>query len=443
METKLARIAQAARERPTEKFTSLFHLINERMLVACHREMEARRAPGTDGVTKNEYGEQLEANVHGLVERLKRQAYKPQPAKRSYIPKPGASKMRPLGMPCYEDKLVQAALAKIMNAIYEADFLDCSYSFRSGRGCHQALGELARIIETKNVNTVVDADIKGFYDHVDHQWLLKFVAHRIADPNILRLVARFLKAGVMEAGIVYDTPEGTPQGGVVSPILANIYLHYVLDLWFEKAVKKACRGEAYMVRYADDFVCCFQYENEAKAFLKALKERLGKFNLEIAEDKTRIIAFGRNAKADGQSGGKRKPDTFDFLGFTHYCGTSRCGRFRVKRKTSRKKFRASLQKCNIWLRKNRHLPVAELMGALWKKLQGYYRYYGVTDNSAMLGRFRYQVRRMLFKWLNRRSQRKSFDWKRFELFMAKHPLPRPKIYVNIYRVGPKLCYAGK
>ena len=432
LETKLARIAQVVRERPQERLTSLIHLINEETLMACHREMEAKRAPGVDGQTKEEYGKRLEENVHDLVARMKRWAYRPQPVRRVYIPKPGSGKMRPLGIPAYEDKLVQAALAKILNVVYEAEFLDCSYGFRPGRGCHLALAELARIIETRNVNYVVEVDIKGFFDHVDHGWLMKFLAHRIADPNLLRLIARFLKAGVMEAGIVYDTPEGTPQGGVVSPILANVYLHYVLDLWFEKAVKKACKGEAYMVRYADDFVCCFQYEGEAKAFLKALRERLGKFNLEIAEEKTRILAFGRKAEEESRRNGKGKPATFDFLGFTHYCGRSRRGRFRVKRKTSRKKFRASLKRCNEWLRRNRHLPMAELMAELGKKLQGYYRYYGVTDNSAMLGEFLHHVRRLLFKWLNRRSQRKSFDWERFNLLLAKHPLPRPKIHVNLY-----------
>ncbi|MGE5549546.1 MAG: group II intron reverse transcriptase/maturase, partial [Bacteroidota bacterium] len=339
METQLARITEIAKAKPDERFTSLAHLINERTLAESHREMDPRKASGVDGVTKEEYGKDLEANLLGLVARMKRQAYKPQPVRRKYIPKPGTGKMRPLGIPSYEDKLVQAVLAKILNAIYEADFLRCSYGFRPERGAHDGLRALTEIIEKGKVNYIVDADIRGFFDHVDHEWLMKFVAHRIADPNIQRLISRFLRAGVVEAGIVYDTPEGTPQGGVVSPILANIYLHYVLDLWFEKAVKRSCRGAAYMVRYADDFVCCFQHENEARAFLKVLKERLAQFGLEIAEEKTRIIAFGRNVGEQSDEGG-REPETFDFLGFTHYGGVSRHGKFRVKRRTSKKKYRA-------------------------------------------------------------------------------------------------------
>ena len=433
METKLARIAEAAKVRPSEKFTSLAHLINERTLAERHRKMEIGKASGVDGETKATYSENLEANLQDLVARMKRQAYKPQPALRKYIPKQGTDKMRPLGLPSYEDKLVQGVLAKILGAIYEQDFLDCSHGFRPGRGCHEALRQLGEIIETRRVNYILDADIRGFFDHVDHEWLMKFVAHRVADPNVLRLIQRFLKAGVMEAGIVYDTPEGTPQGGVISPLLANVYLHYVLDLWFEKAVKRACRGEAYMVRYADDFVCCFQYEDDAKAFYGWLKERLKKFGLEIAEEKTRIIAFGRQAWQSHNNGGD-KPGTFDFLGFTHYCGTSRGGWFRVKRKTSRKKYRASLQRVYEWLAKNRHLPMRVMMRTLRPKVAGNHRYYGITDNLPMLRKFNYQVRKALYKWLNRRSQRRSLTWEQLDKFLKAFPLPKPVIHVNIYRV---------
>lgn len=252
METKLARIAEIAKERPEEKFTSLAHLINEQLLVTCHYELNGHKAPGIDEVTKTEYEKNLGDNLRNLVARMKKQAYKPQPVKRTYIPKPGTDKMRPLGIPAYEDKLVQLALSKVLNAIYEADFLDSSFGFRPNRGCHDALKVLNRITEERAINWIVDTDIRGFFDHVDHQWLMKFIGHRIADRNIHRLIVRFLKAGVMEAGITWDTPEGTPQGGVISPILANIYLHYVLDLWFEKVVRSKCRGNAYMVRYADD-----------------------------------------------------------------------------------------------------------------------------------------------------------------------------------------------
>jgi RNA-directed DNA polymerase len=432
METQLTRIAEVARKRPKEQFTSLAHLINEEMLTKCHEEMDARKATGVDQITKEEYAKNLRENIQNLIKRMKDQAYKPQPVRRTYIPKAGTKEMRPLGIPAYEDKLVQAALAKILTAIYEEDFLDCSYGFRRDRGCHDALKELNRIIETRNINYVVDADIKGFFNHVNHEWMKKLIAHRITDPNIQRLIARFLKAGAMEAGIRYDTPEGTPQGGVVSPILANVYLHYALDLWFEKVVKKWCRGEAYLIRYCDDFVCCFQYKEEAQAFYQALNGRLGKFGLELAGDKTRIIAFGRNALSENLREGKNKPETFDFLGFTHYGGKSRKGHYRVKRKTSRKKFRASIKRCKEWMKQNRHEPVENLIKALRVKLTGYYRYYGITDNSRRINQFLYQVHKLLFKWLNRRSQRKSFDWSKFELLMLEYPLPQPKIYINIY-----------
>jgi RNA-directed DNA polymerase len=388
-------------------------------------------------VTKGEYEANLDDNLADLMARMRRQAYKPQPARRVYIPKPGTDKQRPLGIPAYEDKLAQAVLAEILGAIYEVDFLDCSYGFRPGRGCHEALSALARIIEEKPVNYIVDADIKGFFNNVDHDWLLKFLEVRIADPNILRLISRFLKAGVVDAGIRYDTPEGTPQGGGASPILANIYLHYVLDLWFYLVVRKTCRGQAYLVRYCDDFICCFQYEEDARAFYQMLTPRLAKFNLDIADEKTKIIVFGRKAEETKQGGGK--PDTFDFLGFTHYCGTGRKGQFRVKRKTSAKKFRASLLRCKVWLQQNRNLPAVVLMNLMRVKMLGHYRYYGVTDNSRALSLFYLEAQKLLFKWLNRRSQRKSFDFHKFQLFLARYPLPKPQIYVNIYALKPGLA----
>lgn len=432
METKLLRIAQIAKEKPEERFNSLAHHINIETLKKSHNEMANGKAAGNDGETKDEYGKDLENNLKDLIERMKRQAYKPQPVRRVYIPKPGSDKKRPLGIPSYEDKLVQSALAGILNAIYEADFLDSSNGFRPGRGCHQALRELGRIIETKRINYIVDADIKGFFEHVDHEWLIKFLKLRIGDPNIIRLIIRFLKAGVIESGITYDTPEGTPQGGVISPILANVYLHYVLDLWFEKAIRKWCKGEAHIIRYADDFICCFEHEREAKAFYTMLIERLKQFNLEIAEDKTRILAFGRKALKDSEENGRGKPGTFDFLGFTHYCGKSQKGNFRVKRKTSRKKLRANLTRLQDWLRKNRTVVAKELMKALNRKLQGYYNYYGVTDNSRRLEEYVYQVTRILYKWLNRRSQKKSFNWETFtKNFLRQYPLAKPRIKVNL------------
>jgi group II intron reverse transcriptase/maturase len=397
--TKLAGIAKVARERPQEKFTSLAHLINEEMLTICHAEMDGKKAAGVDAVTKQMYGENLERNLRDLVQRMKRHAYRPQPARRTYIPKPGTSKQRPLGIPAYEDKLVQAALAKILTAIYEQEFLESSFGFRPNRSCHDAIKVLNVILIKRPINYIVDVDIKGFFDHVNHEWMVKFIEHRIKDPNIIRLIKRFLKAGIMEEGIKYETTEGTPQGGLASPVLANIYLHYVIDLWFEKCVRTRCRGAAFMVRYADDNAFCFENEEEADAFYRALPLRLNKFGLEISTEKSKIIAFGRNAsKSDDGSNnttGDGKPETFDFLGFKHYCSKSRNGKFRVKRKTSGKKFRASLLRFKSWIQENRHMLTEELMKKLRRKLQGYYQYYGITDNIAMLRRFLDEVKRHL------------------------------------------------
>jgi len=438
--TKLAGIAEVAKRRPNEKFTALAHLINVDMLRFCHIEMDGKKATGIDEVTKEAYDENLEENLADLVQRMKRQAYHPQPVKRVYIPKPGSDKKRPLGIPSYEDKLVQAALAKILSAIYEPEFLNNSFGFRPNRSCHDAIRALNDVLFFKPINYVADIDIRGFFEHIDHDWMIKFLEHRIQDPNIIRLIKRFLKSGVMENGVRHETLEGSPQGGLFSPIISNIYLHYVIDLWFEKRIRRQSRGEAYMVRYADDNIFCFQYEDEAKAFYKDLADRLKQFGLEISEEKSKIIAFGRYAgkkdKDDDGRNGRGKPETFDFLGFTHYCSTGKNGRFRVKRKTSSKKYRASLLRAKLWIQKNRHLPKDELIETLRQKLRGYYQYYGITDNREMLSNFYDKVKRHLFNNLNRRSQRRSYTWDKFALFIKKYPLPRPKIHVNLFEKRP-------
>ena len=432
METKLSRIAEIARTKPKESFTSLYHLLNEEMLLQCHRELNGHKAVGIDKVTKAEYEENLDENIQDLVQRLRRQSYRPLPVRRTYIPKGDGKGQRPLGISAYEDKIVQMGLSKILQAVYEADFLDCSYGFRPGRSAHDALRALNRVIEKGKISYVVDADIRGFFNNVDHGWLMKFIHLRIADPNLRRLIVKFLKAGIMENGKVESTDLGTPQGSIASPILANVYLHYALDLWFDVAVKKRCKGQAELVRYADDYVCCFQYKEDAEMFYSALISRLAKFKLEVAEEKTNILMFGRFAAQHREKKGIGKPETFDFLGFTHYCGTSRAGKFRVKRKTSKKKFRAKVQAVKTWLKETRHEGLDVIMETMRKKLVGHYRYYGITDNSKMLGRFRYEVSRLLFKWLNRRSQRQSFNYESYNRFLGRHPLPEPRIYVNIY-----------
>jgi len=434
MQTKLERIAEIAKERPEERFTSLVHLINEESLIQAHRQMKAKKAPGIDKVTKDKYEENLTENIRGLITRMKRNSYRPQPVLRRYISKIGTTKTRPLGIPAYEDKLVQLALKEILEAIYEQDFLNCSCGFRPQRGCHEALKALNYIIEKKGTNYLVDIDIKGFFEQLDHRRLMEFLSIRIADPKIKRLVVKFLKAGVMEEGRLFPTPVGTPQGGIISPLLANIYLHYVLDLWFIETVKKRCKGSVYLIRYADDAICCFQYPNEAHRFYQDLIERLKEFNLELAGGKSKIIPFGKDSLD------KVKPPTFDFLGFTHYASKSKKGKFRVKRKTCRKKFSASLKRCKEWLRTNRNMGIKIIMQKLTIKLLGYYRYYGITDNTKPLVNFRTEVGKLLFKWLNRRSQKRSFDWNKFNLFLRRYPLPYPKIYVHIYDLSPKLSY---
>jgi RNA-directed DNA polymerase len=440
METKLLRIAEIAKSDPKMKFTSLAHLLDKVSLVQCHSELPNKKASGINGTTKEQYSESLEENIEDLVSRLKSKSYRPVPVRRMYIPKLNSNKKRPLGIPDHEDKIVQKGITKILNSIYENDFLDCSFGFRPERNCHDALKILNYYTEKKSVNYVVDVDIKGFFDNVDHKWMMEFLKLRIADPSLLRIIGRFLKGGYMEEGKKYKTDTGTPQGGVISPILANVYLHYVLDLWFEKKIRKQCKGQAYIVRYADDFVCCFQYKSEAEQFFHSLKLRLKKFNLEIAEDKTKIIPFGRYAEKDAKRKGNSKPATFDFLGFTHYCGKSRQGKFRVKRKTSRKKIQGKLKESKEWLKMNRNKDIHMIMDRFKRSLIGYYNYYCITDNSKNVNNFKDKIELLLFKWLNRRSQRKSFTLDKFRLFLNQNPLPSPRIKVNIYNLRKEINY---
>jgi group II intron reverse transcriptase/maturase len=424
-------IAKVAKEKPKEKFTSLVHLLNVDMLMKCHHELKRNKAYGIDKVTKDAYEENLIENINRLQESIKNMTYKPKPVQRVYIPKPGSNKKRPLGISSYEDKIIQLAVSKILTSIYEQDFLECSYGFRPNRGCHDALRDLTATIITKKVNWIVDADIQSFFDHVDHKWMMKCLEVRIKDRNLLRLIVRMLKAGTMEEGKLKLSSQGTPQGSIVSTVLANIYLHYVLDRWFEKFIKKHCKGYAHLVRYADDYTCCFQYKAEAENFFQRMVVRLRTFNLDISSEKSKIIEFGRFALENVKRHGKNKPDTFDFLGFTLYCSTSKNGKFRVKCKTSRKKYKASMHQMKQWIKSKRTMCIQLIMKELKSKLIGHYRYYGITDNSKMISNFYHEVRRLLFKWLNRRSQKSSYDWNKFLLFLTVNPLPEPKIYVSI------------
>lgn len=429
--TKLASIAQRAKRDKKAKFCSLAHLMNKGTLHEAFRRLSNTAAPGIDGEIKKTYQENLEENLSNLLQQLKKGTYRPTPVRRKLIPKPGSHKLRPLGIPTLEDKLVQSALAIILENIYEQDFLDTSYGFRPGRKPHDALKDLSKNIGTKKVGFIVDADIRGYFDHVDHEWLMTMLKERIRDSKILRLIQKFLKAGIMEEGKRTSTDEGVPQGGSLSPLLGNIYLHYVLDLWFIKVVVEHCQGEAYLTRFADDTVACFQYQRDAQRFFEAFEKRLGKFNLEIAQEKTRIIEFGRYAERDIKRRGGRKPETFDFLGFTHYCGKSRKGRFKLKWKTAQKKFRAKVTAFTDWIKANRNLPLKDIWEIVNSKLRGHFNYYGVSDNWRGLLKYKKEVERVLCKWLRRRSQRSKLTWPRFNQRKKIYPLARPKSLINL------------
>ena len=432
IKSKLELIAEKASKDGKLKFTSLVHLINKDSLARCYSRLKPNKAAGIDGVTVEQYGKHLDKNLDDLLARMKAGKYQPQAVRRVKIPKPGRSEKRSLGIPAVEDKLVQLAMKEILEAIYEQDFLDCSYGFRPNRDCHQAIGRLDKVIMWQPINHVVDADIKGFFDNVSHYWLLRCLEERIADPKFLLLIRKFLKAGIMDGKQLLASKAGTPQGGVISPILANTYLHYVLDLWFEREFKHKIKGKAEMVRYCDDFVVCFEKEEEAKLFMKELKLRLAKFKLEIAEDKSSIVKFGRAAWHASRKGGG-KVATFDFLGFTHYCTKSRRGKFLLGRKTQRKRLSAALKGMNTWLKGVRNkVPLKDWWRVFSWKLRGHYAYFGVSGNSRSLKSVHCHARYLLYKWVNKRSQKKSMNWEQFSNYLLLNPLPRPKIYYNLY-----------
>lgn len=431
MGTKLERIADKSSHEIRPEFTCLYHLLNEELLMQCHKELDGSKAVGIDGVTKEEYNQNLEENIRNLVERLKNKNYRPEPSLRVYIPK-GNGKMRPLGITAYEDKIVQLGLKKIIEAVYEPKFRENMYGFRPGKSCHMAVKEMIGNIVRKRINYIVDADIKGFFDHMNHEWVLKFVGYYIKDPNILRLIKKYLKAGVLEEGEYHATEEGSSQGNIISPLLANIYMHHVLILWFREYWTKGGSGDNFLVNYADDYIAGFENKSEAETYYKQMQERLRKYGLEIETSKSRLIEFGRYAKERRKRKGKGKPETFDFLGFTFYCGENRSGKFVVKAKTSGKKFRTKQKELKKWLRGRLTKPVRETMKMLNMKLTGHYRYYGVTYNIPMLIKYHYYATKLLYRMMNRRSQKRSYNWEGFREMLKYYPIAYPKRYVNLY-----------
>lgn len=425
VQNALERVRAVARKDKQAQFTALLHHIYDRnTLEFAYFSLKKSATPGTDGETWQHYGEALEGNLQNLSHRLRRGAYRAKPVRRTYIPK-ADGRQRPLGVTALEDKLVQRATVEVLNAIYETDFLGFSYGFRPKRSQHQALDALYVGINKRQVNWILDLDIKGFFDGISHEWLLKFLKHRIADRRVIRLIQKWLKAGVLEDGKLIDTVEGTPQGGSASPLLANVYLHYVFDLWLQAWRKKRAHGDVIAVRFADDIVVGFQEKADAEQFWRELAERMRKFNLELHPEKTRLLEFGSNAAESRRQRGEGKPEVFNFLGFTHICGKARSGRFLIYRQTIRKRLQAKLKEIKLELKRRMHEPVPQVGQWLRAVLRGHFQYYGVPTNKAALGVFWLQVGRFWRQALSQRSQIGILHWKpMMKLIRRWFPWPR-------------------
>jgi group II intron reverse transcriptase/maturase len=431
------RIRQAAKAKKEVRFTALLHHVYDiKALREAYLGLKRDAAPGVDGETWRAYGEQLEAKLEDLSNRLRRGAYRAKPVRRVLIPKADGGQ-RPLGVTTLEDKLVQRALVAVLNSIYEADFLGFSYGFRPGRSAHDALDALCVGIQRKKVNWVLDADIRGFFDAIDHEWLVRFIEHRVADQRVVRLIQKWLTAGVLVDGEWRRGEVGTPQGGGISPLLANVYLHYVFDLW-ARDWRRQASGDVIVVRYADDFIVGFEHEQEARRFLAALRERLAQYGLELHPDKTRLIEFGVRAATDRDRQGRGKPETFDFLGFTHVCGKTRKGRFTVLRRTARKRVRAKLHELNAELRRRWHVPVPELGRWLGSVVRGHINYYAVPMNFTAVATFRDRVIWLWKRALGRRSQKANVTWPRMLRLVRAwippvrivHPYPSQRLWLR-------------
>lgn len=426
----LDRVRQAAARDRKARFTALLHHVTVESLGEAYRALRPKAAAGSDGVTWKAYGENLEANLQDLHRRLHSGAYRAKPVRRVFIPK-ADGRQRPLGIASLEDKVVQGAIVKVLNSIYEEDFLGFSYGFRPGRSPHHALDALTVGLKGKRVNWVLDADIRDFFSGLDHDWLRKFLEHRIADRRVLRIIQKWLKAGVIESGTWAECDAGTPQGATASPLLANVYLHYVFDQWAERWRRKQAHGDVVIVRYCDDFIVGFECKEDAEQFQKELSERLAKFGLELKAEKTRLIEFGRSAHTKRRALGLGKPETFDFLGFTHICGKTRSGQFQVKRITISKRVHDKLREVKSELRRRRHLPIPTQGRWLRSVVQGHQAYYAVPGNLRAVTSFRFQLVRLWLLALRRRSQRTRMNWERVSRYAAKwlptarnlHPYP--------------------
>jgi len=418
MQTSLQGIAKKAKLNKKYRFRDLYRLLNEENLLDSWKYLNSKAASGVDRISTKEFEINLLSNIQGLVKSLKEKRYRAKLIRRVNIPKENG-KHRSLGIPTIGDKLIQKAVARILEAIYEQDFLSCSYGYRPTIGAKDAVRDISTTLVRGRYGYLLDADLQGFFDHIDHQWLLKMLEERIDDKPFIHLITKWLKAGILSTdGKILHPVTGTPQGGIISPILANIYLHYVLDLWFEKKVKPNCKGEAYLCRYADDFICAFRFKDDVEGFDKALIERLNKFGLSLSSDKTRIIRFSRFEKGTNY---------FEFLGFEFRWGTSRKGKDMIKRRTSRKKLLSSLKRFTLWCRKYRNFRLRVIFKLLNAKLRGYYNYYGVIGNFTSLQKFFFQALRILYKWLNRRSQKRSFCYNIFNQITKVYNIEKPRI----------------
>ncbi|MDQ0890239.1 RNA-directed DNA polymerase [Paenibacillus sp. V4I9] len=434
MTTGLERITAKARENASLQFTSLTHHISKERIWDCLRHIPKRTAPGVDGITQEEAMKTFEVWGDEMLTTIHRKGYRPPAVRRVWIPKPGKKEKRPLGVPAVADRALQRCTAEVLSAIYEQDFLNCSFGGRPGRGQHNALATLNEIISGKKVGWVLEADLKNFFGSLDHEWMMKFVEHRIGDPRILRLIQRWLKVGVLEDGVIHTSEEGTPQGGSISVLLSNLYLHYVLDLWFEKAIKPRLKGEAYLIRYIDDFIVCFQYRRDAIRFQEALERRLCKFKLQLEPSKTRLIEFGRFASRHAKERSKRKPETLYFLGFTHYCTRNQKGNFMVGRKTEKKRLKRSIGKVQETMRSIRHEPMKTQAAKVNQILRGHYAYYGMTGNIRCLIKVYQAADNYWRRMLSSRSQKSYVSWEKFDQLKLKFPLLRPKIFIPSDRI---------